>query len=277
MFFKSIYYATAVAVFIAFECSPVLSAEVIVFDSSFRTADGFVDGDIGFVGPNPNTIVGQGGFAVVDSGSNGTLAWTGSAFQRALFGWPPDAGLTEADILGFAAGSKIEVTATGLTFNPTGSNLGVIGISNVDDTNILGGSSLAMGVQFTSNGTNIFLDRNTAFTATNEVDTGIGNGTSFDYRQVITATGSGVYDIEHFINGSLLTTSVGVSPEFGKSGTATAGHIQDFGQAGAITVDGLSLSYDVVAVPEPSSFAALLIFSASAIRLRQRKHAMLAV
>lgn len=249
------------------------SHAAVIFNSTFTGADGFADGGIGFGAPNPDSIVGQGPYQVDTSGT-GTLNSNGTSFVRALFGLTfgvvPDP-FDEAVVNGLNAGDVIEVEATGLNFAVTAGgsprNLGVFGLSNMDGGNLLGGSSLGAGVQFTSDGSTIWLDRNPNFGASLDVDTGVANGTSFDYLARFVALGGGTFDIEHVVNGSQIATTAGVTPDFSKSSTDAAGHIQDFGQAGAMSVDALRL--EVIPVPEPSSL--VLLGLAGAAILAQRR------
>ena len=244
------------------------SADVVsVFDSSFTNPE-FVDGSIAFGGANPDSIIGQGGFSISDSAGAGILVGAGG-FQRALFGWNPSDTFDQALVTSLVAGSTIEMTASNLMFAPTAANVGVLGLSNVDGGNILGNSSNAGGVQFTWDGTNIFIDRNTNFTPNFDVNTGVISGEAFNYAQVWTANGDGSFEIDHFINGTLLTTSTNQTPNFDKSGTETTGLIQDFGGAGSWSVDGLSLAYE--AIPEPATGSLLALASLGLVALRRRK------
>ena len=252
-----------VAFYLCLAVGNICQADVTtVFDSSFTNPD-FVDGSIGFGGANPDSIIGQGGFTISDSAGVGILNGA-TSFQRALFGWNPSDSFDQALVNSLAAGDTIEISATNLVFNPTGTNVGVFGLSNYDDGNILGGSLIAAGVQFVWSGTSLFLDRNTNFTGNQDVDTGLGSGESFDYLQRYISNGDGSYEIEHYINGGLLTTSTGITPTFTFATTTfeTTGFIQDQGGAGAWSVDSLSLSFQVTTIPEPS--AALLIGLATA-------------
>lgn len=240
------------------------SQAAVIFQNSFTDAEGFVNGGIGFGPANPDSIVGQGPYTV-DTAGTGTLNNSSNAFVRALFGLTfghdamnPDP-LDEASVNALNPGDVIEVEAIGLTLSPAAGagtrNIGVFGLSNMDGGNLLGGSSLAAGVQFTSDGSTIFLDRNTNFGASLDVDTGVATGTAIDYLARFVALGGGMFDIEHHVNGSQLTLTAGVTPDFSKSSTDTAGHIQDFGQAGSIVIDALRL--EVIPVPEPASIVLL--------------------
>ncbi|MEN1677997.1 MAG: PEP-CTERM sorting domain-containing protein [Planctomycetota bacterium] len=233
-----------------------------IFDSSFRAPE-FSDGQILFAGVNPDTLIGQSGFQISDSAGAGILNG-GSGFQRALFGWDPTDSFDEAFVLSNTL--PIEVAATDLVFTPTGTNVGVFGLSNVDGGNILGNTSNAGGVQFTWDGSTIHIDRNTNFTPNLDVDTGIASGEAFDYMLRFLPQGGGVFDIEHFVNGSLLATAAGVTPDVSKSGTEVTGFIQDFGGAGTWSVDALSLSV----VPEPTAIA-LLLASSPLVAARRRR------
>ena len=235
---------------LALGATTAAKADIIVFDSSFTNPD-FVDGGIGFGGSNPDTIIGQNGFQISDSSGAGILDG-GSGFNRALFGWTPSDDFNEDFVNNFSSG-EIVVKATGLIFNPTGANVGVFGLSNVDAANPLGNSSLAAGVQFTWDNTNLYLDRNTDFAASFDVNTGIVSGEKFDYTQRYSPLGGGLFDIKHYINGNLLTTTLGVTPNFDKSSLEVTGFLQDRGDAGVYSVDGLHLS----AVPEPTSLGLL--------------------
>lgn len=119
------------------------TAEVI-FDSDFTAAEGWADGGIGWGTPNPDTVLGQGGFTL--SGTAGTGILNGpSGWQRALFGWP---GPDETEITSLPAGSTVDIRAAGLTIHAlTGANrnLLVFGLADVDDANILGGTGHALG------------------------------------------------------------------------------------------------------------------------------------
>lgn len=246
----------------------------VIFNSSFTEAEGFVNGGIGFGPANPDSIVGQGTFSI-DASGVGTLNDGGTAFTRALFGLTfgvvPDP-FDEAVVNGLAAGSVIEVEAKGLSFAvvPGGGtrNVGVFGLSNIDGGNVLGGSSLAAGVQFASDGQTIWLDPDPSFSPSLGINTGVANGTQFDYLQRFVALGGGSFDIEHIVNGSNIGVTAGVTPDFSKSSTDTAGHFQDFGQAGATSVDALRL--EVIPIPEPASFVLLGVAGIAAFAQRRR-------
>ena len=249
----------------------------VIFDSDFTQAEGFVDGDIGFVGSNPDSIVGQATFSIADSAGAGFLASTGVSFTRALFGFQfgvvPDP-FSVVVVSNLSAGDVIEVEATGLTFNPTGANVGPFGLSNINPGNILGGTSIAGGVQFTydSSSDDLRLDTNIDFSASpgDDVSTGVGSGESFNYLQRFVATGSGTFDIEHLVNGALVLTDSGVTLNLGNGSADITGYLQDFGQAGATTVDGLRLEL-VFAVPEPSAAVVLCVCGVCAMTRRRKR------
>lgn len=244
-------------------------ADVTVFDSSFTNADGFTDGGINFGGANPDTIVGQAGFTLTDTAGAGILDGNTGSFNRMFFGWDLSDGFNQTFISGLQAGESIELAAFGLTFNPTAgfnANLGIFGLSDTDGANILGNSILGSGVQFTYDGSTIFLDRNPNFIASLDVNTNIASGEAFDYRQVMIANGDGTFDLEHLVNGSLLATTLGVTPGNVNNSGEDVGFLQDYGFAGGLTVDRLRLSFSVV--PEPSGLA---ILSALAIGCAVRR------
>lgn len=235
---------------------------VFSYDVDFVAGEGFMNGTIGFGPDNPDSIVGQGSF-MVDVSGTGTLNGTGTSFTRALFGltFGHDAGnpdpFDQSVINGLVEGDSIEIEATGMSWSVVGgspgspANVGVFGLSNMDAGNLLGGSGIGAGVQFTSDGTNLFLDTNTNFAPSLEIDTGITNGTPFDYLQRYVAQGGGVFDIEHHINGVLLATSTDITPVNDKGSTDAAGHLQDFGAGGTHSVDALRI--EVVATTMSSS------------------------
>lgn len=231
-----------------------------IFDTSITAADGYSDGPLAaFVTPSHPGILGQGTFSVFDSAGSGFLAVTnGTAFTRALFGVDNADTFDEAFLTNLPTGESITVEALGINYiDPQGSNVGVFGLSNINDGNPAGGSSLAIGVQLTWDGTNLLLDTDTGFPANGTVNTGIGANTAFDLSVTITATAPGVYDVTTAVNGSDLVTATGVAANLGNSSTDLAGHVQDFGGAGAYAIDGLRITTTVEAIPEPTSLAAL--------------------
>lgn len=216
----------------------IAQAQVVFFDSSFKNPD-FVDSGIGFGGENPDTIIGQAAFQITDASGIGILNG-GNNFQRALFGWKP-ADAFDEDFIN-STNDEIVVSALGLEFNPNGKNVGLFGLSNVDADNPLGGSKVAAGVQFTWDGTHLYLDRNIDFKPNLDVKTEIGAGVRFDYTQRFSPKGGGKFDIKHYINGKLAATSEDVTPNFDKSSSEVTGYIQDCGEAGKYSVDALKLS-----------------------------------
>lgn len=250
------------------------AAVTTVYDSSFTSTEGYADGGIPFGVPNPDTIVGQGAFSVSDSAGLGTLNGA-TGFQRALFGWDGTDGFTVALVNSLTVGSTISVQALGLTIpavaNPSGNNnVLVLGLSNVNDGNILGGSGMAGGgrIQVNSSG-DIYVNTTSTFNPSLGVgaDTGINVGATFDLEVLYTAEGGGLFTIEHKVGGTTLLTEVNRTFNFGNGSAETAGHIQDQGGAVAspnnYTVDRLVLNYN--AIPEPSvglfslSFLGLLL------------------
>lgn len=249
---------------------------VFNFDTDFTVADGYADGTIGFGPDNPDEIVGQGTY-MVDASGTGTLSSTGVSFTRAVFGLSfghspgnPDP-FSQATINSLVAGDTIEIEATGMSWTVNGgsagapANVGVFGLSNIDASNILGGSQLGAGVQFTSDGTNLFLDTNTNFSPSLEFDTGVANGTPFDYLQRYIALGGGAFDIEHIINGLLVTTSTNVTPVNDQGSDDAAGHIQDFGAAGTHSVDALRITVTATVASPVSSLQSSSIEDASSV------------
>ena len=230
---------------------------VYSYQTDFTAAEGFSNGDIGFGGSNPDAIVGQGGYSVDTSGT-GTLNANTTGFNRAIFGLtfgdPDPFDRTLVQNLG--AGDVIELEARGMVWNSIGTNLGVFGLADVNADNILGSSNLAIGVQFTTDGASVWLDTDTSFAANLEVDTGIALGTPFDYLQRLVANGDGTFDIEHRVDGALLATTTSVAPVFDDPGNDTGGFWQDFGQASARSVDGLSVTVTQTLVGSASDLAA---------------------
>lgn len=244
----------------AFTCSAILACLAVqvnaqvIFSSDFTAEDGFDNGTIGFGfppgDPNPDSIVGQGPWEVDISGTGRLVNTSGTAFVRAIFGLTfghtpefPDP-FDQSTVAALVAGDAIEIEATGMNWPGAGPNLGVFGLARINGTNILGGSNMAAGVQFTSDGTNVFIDTNTDFTPNLELDTGVLLGADFDYLLRYVAKGVGVFDIEHHLNGSLFTTVLDVTPDFMPvdfESDDTGGFIQDFGAAGQHSVDSLRL------------------------------------
>lgn len=252
---------------VALFATGVSQAEMIFFDSSFTTADGFTDGGIGTGGSNPDTIIGQGGFLVSDSSGVGTLTGgSNGSFQRALFGW--NQGL---DASGVNSAIEVRVSVTGLVFNATGRNVARFGLSDVNDGNPLGSSSLAGGVRFARRGSDssIFLDTDVNDGSFDfDINTGFIVGEQFDYEQRWLALGGGAFNIDHYINGSNLGTTLNVTPTFG--GSQVTGFIQDSGNAGVYSMDSLRLS-TFSAVPEPSSLGLFAIGIAAFAGRRKRR------
>ncbi len=228
----------------------------VIFDSDFTAADGFADGTIDFglppTDPNPDSIVGESSY-VVDTSGSGTLTNTsGSAFERALFGLTfghtaedPDP-FDQALINSMVLGDFLEIEAVGMRWpgNGADANLGVFGLARVNGNDVLGQSTLAAGVQFTTDLTNVFVDTDTAMPANLEIDTGIPLGTAFDYRLRYVAKGGAVFDIEHYLNDEFVTISSDVAIDFMPeefNSSDTGGFIQDFGGAGSHSVDALRL------------------------------------
>ncbi|MEM0964982.1 MAG: PEP-CTERM sorting domain-containing protein [Verrucomicrobiota bacterium] len=230
-----------------------LSAQTVtLFDTSFTASDGWFDGGINFGGDNPDSLIGQGGMSLSDTATTGILNGA-SSFNRALFGW--NSGFSEAEVLALDIGSTISVAATGVTISAGGNNNFVLGLSNVDDGNILGNSSMADGGHLTSDGTNIFAQNsNFSVDTAGRIDTGVDVGETFNYEVRFTATAAEIFTVEQIINGNLIFSETGQSFNFSNSGTQAVGHFQDFG-GGAATIDALSFSY--TAVPEPNQFALL--------------------
>ncbi len=228
----------------------------VIFDSDFTAADGFANGtiDLGLPpgDPNPDSIVGESGY-VVDSAGTGTLTNTdGSAFQRAVFGLTFDHTAEDPDpfdqaiVNDMVLGDFLEIEARGMQWpgNGTDANLGVFGLARINGNDIVGQSNLAAGVQFTTDLTNVFIDTDTTTPANLEIDTGIPLGTEFDYRLRYVAKGGAVFDIEHYLNDEFITMASDVAIDFMPAefnSSDTGGFIQDFGGAGAHSVDALRL------------------------------------
>ena len=242
-------------------------AAISVFDSSFTDGEGFTDGSVGFGAPNPDTLVGQGGFSISDSvsGTGGVGLLNGATgFQRALFGFTGADSFNVALVNGLQEGSTITVGAHGLTLpavgNPAGtSNVLVLGLSNINDGNILGGSGLALGGRLQANSSgDIFVNTTSTFNPSlgAGADSGLNvGGSSFDWELVFTAEAGGTFTVEHKINGATLLTEVNRSFNFSNGSAETAGHLQDQGGAAGApnnyTIDRLSLEYDII--PEPAT------------------------
>lgn len=230
------------------------SADVI-FDSSFTTGEGYEDGGVFFNPGNPE-LAGANAFSITDAGGIGLLTNNnGTSFGRTLFGLDGGDGFNEDTLANLPAGEAIVVEAFGVTISaPTGSNLGVFGLSNINSGDIVGGSSLAIGAQLVHSNGDILIDPDTSFAANvaGATDTGVNAGETFDLRVTIVATGSGTYDVTTAVNNVDIVTALGVSANLGNSSTDLSGHIQDFGNAGPYTVDRLRIE---TVVPEPASLA----------------------
>lgn len=230
------------------------SADVI-FDSSFTTGEGYEDGGVFFNPGNPE-LAGAGVFSITDAAGIGLLNnGNGTSFGRTLFGLDGGDSFDEDTLVNLPAGESIVVEAFGVTIStPTGSNLGVFGLSNINSGDIVGGSSLSIGAQLVHSNGDILIDPDTGFAANvaGATDTGVNVGETFDLRVTITATGSGTYDVTTAVNNVDIVTALGVSAAVDNSSTDLSGHIQDFGNAGPYTVDRLRIE---TVVPEPASVA----------------------
>lgn len=244
----------------------VSQADDIFFDSSFTTGEGYSDGSLP---DNSADLISQPGFSISDAAGSGTLNG-GPSFQRALFGV---VGTTmDKDYLNNTA-NEVRVSVFGLVFNPTNQNVARFGLSDFDVSNPTGGSQLAAGVRFAyrASDSNLFLDRSlSGFPINFDVNTGVVAGETFDYEQRFKALGGGIFDIEHYINGSLLTTSSNITPNFSFSGSKVTGMIQGQGAAGAYSMDGLRLS-GFSNVPEPSSLGLFAVGIAAFAGRRRRR------
>ncbi|MBB6428711.1 PEP-CTERM sorting domain-containing protein [Algisphaera agarilytica] len=242
----------------------------VLFETSFTAAEGFVDGGVGFGPDNPDTVIGQGPYSVVDSAGVGTLSSDSNGFVRALLG--RTAAGNQTDVTSLGAGEQVVIEYIGLVVganSASGNNIGVVGLANEDAGNILGGSSLAIGAQLVGNGGNgnVWIDPNTNFTPSAGADTGVAFGTAFDLTITLTSDGLGAFDVETSVNGgATLTTQSGVTPDFSKSGTLLSGHLQDFGGANGIRLDGFRLS---TVIPEPASLTLLGLGSLAMLSRRR--------
>lgn len=241
----------------------------VIFDADFTQAEGWSDGGLGWGAPNPDTAIAQGGFTLSDTAGAGILNGP-SGWQRALFGWP---GPDETYITSLPAGSTVSVVAAGLTINAlTGANrnLLVFGLADVDSANILGGTGHALGGHLVADDVGNIYVQSDSFNIdlANAVDTGFDLGQTFDYAVRYTSLGGGNFQVEQLVNDTVVMTEPSRTFNFGKSGTTAPARIQDWGGLQSYTVD--RITYTVTPVPEPSSYALVLLGAAAFFARRRR-------
>jgi hypothetical protein len=277
----------AIALFLTL--GQISHADVIV-NLDFTAAEGFADG-----GPAPGSInynntdmnvFGQGTTYVEDSAGAGFFG-ANAGFGRALLGdddpnndsQPSSSLLKEANILGLAAGSTIIARVTNFDFVTNTDNRGnPIGLVDGDTSNPVGNSSLAIGGEVRNQGGNVFIDNGGFGNSPASAATGIAVDTTpgaielSEYEIVLTSTGSGTFDIDHFINGSAtpILSETGIAPVFGKPAAETAGFFQSAGAQNA-RIDSFFLEINpvIAGIPEPGSLSVLGLLGLALVARRR--------
>ncbi|MEM6391227.1 MAG: PEP-CTERM sorting domain-containing protein [Planctomycetota bacterium] len=267
---KATLFSTAAMMACGLAAAPAASANVL-FETSFTTADGFVDGDVNFTGDNPDTIVGQGGYSIDADGAGFLIGPGGTGFQRVLLGrsfGANTAGGTVSDFTSQAAGDSYVVDFEGITLGGTGFGIINLGLAN-EAANILGGSSNTGNFLIgTASGSYVLNS-----TQAGQVSTGVAVGSTFDVSITYLANGDGTFDITANVDGVDITTNTAVTPTFSQGPTGLfSAYINEGGAAGTgFSLDAVRISsFEATVIPEPASLILLGLGGLAIVGRRRR-------
>ena len=217
---------------VSLACSHSAFAAVI-YETSFTTAQGAVDGALNSGGSGGPQFAGQGGFSISNAAGVGTLNSATGGFQRALFAFDNNAPVSNfklTDLTGMTAGQSIVIDAFGAVLTQGSMQ---VGLANINDGNPLGGSNAALGYTVTSS------------------TPGVAVGSPFNLSIVFKpGATSGNFDVLTSVDGVLRNTQSDIAPNLSNRSADLAGIIRDLNNANqaGFSLDGLKIT----TVPEPS-------------------------